>query len=118
MSKTESSFSVCDRKDLKGDRVALKPAPQLLVFQHLHWAGGSALADLEIWKDLQGLSLKKTGWELNLFCTETRGADGSVSWALLTESCPFFYPWDKAHTAAVAPHRAQPKGCLPWCAAL
>lgn len=69
-SVSESSFSVCDRKGQKGDRVTLKLAPQLLVFQHLHWADGSALADLDIWKDFQGLSLEKTVWELNLFCTK------------------------------------------------
>lgn len=49
---------------------------------------------------------------------EATGADGCMSWVLLIESCPCFYPWEKAQRAAVTPHRAQPKGCLPWYAAL
>lgn len=55
--KTESSFAVRGRKGQKGDGVTLKPVPQLLVFQHLHWADGYEL------------SLEKNGWEISLFCS-------------------------------------------------
>lgn len=44
---------------------------------------------------------------------ETTGVDGCVSWVLLTESCPCFYPWEKAQGQPWPHTELIPKAACP-----